>query len=268
MNHYEQVPFYSHTEDPVLSAKIIAKKMKTYLESHVYLSLDNSTGNKIFFFIEDWCAGCGVFGLELASELISLMKDQSKNIFFIFSFLEKQEQFIPVLYRNISSFLNQLKISRDISEDHIRALIRCVDLKNYSQNNKYDHRELYQMIQQNLKKNQEALLFHSVVCNPPYYIEGNGKKSSEVIKDRCQRTSTAFWPSFFDSWTYGQGKLALNMKQKFSRVVLVQQTLSFCFPHAIKKNHLLDELLNSFEATISQEVSRKIQLIQDEKNYF
>lgn len=134
--------------------------MKEYLQPHFYhFSQDPIVLAEMAFekFIQkikrdkfnliDLCSGSGICGIEFIRKFSSLEKKFNRVLF-----IEKQFEFMPFLEWNVDKFLS----NQFISEIYFNSL------------------PLF-------KFNRSTL----VVCNPPFYLEGEGRNSENRNKNMC-----------------------------------------------------------------------------------
>ncbi|GEM_PF-3083971 len=97
--------------------------------------------------VMDLCAGCGVVGLEFFRK-----SNHAKP--FTIDFVELQPEFAPYLRSNIANF----------GESKFSIINRSFVELGVNFYSKYD----------------------LVLCNPPYFESGSGKRSDNILKDNCR----------------------------------------------------------------------------------
>ncbi|MDA8791905.1 methyltransferase [Bacteriovoracaceae bacterium] len=108
--------------------------------------INNSFSNRNFNLI-DMCCGCGVSGLEMIQRLPSVRSRLKKVIF-----IEKQLEFLSFIEKNINNF----KVDQTPVEIFINSLPHL-----------------------------DSAEITFLICNPPFYIDGQGRKSGNNQKDQC-----------------------------------------------------------------------------------
>lgn len=181
MERDPRIPFtynYSQPEEYHFSVDSIEMAWKI----SNYLSSNHSNADFANWKCLDLCSGCGVIGFE-----INFHVPQLKN----WDFVEVQEVYRPHFEANLKKVVDYNLSRRSALTAKAKSRLSLVtDLQsdqNHSADSQDGHFQLLNLnYDQMLEKDCFLQKYQLIVCNPPYFMPGQGKLSPSEFKNRCR----------------------------------------------------------------------------------